>query len=294
MGRDQESNRALFLKLIPEIEKAVRTVAARKGLNRQERQELYSSIMLKIMEKDFAVLRAFQKRSRWSTYFTAVVQRVYLDRQTRRLGRWRPSAVARRLGSTAIELDRRLNRDGLKQEEAVERLIEDGAKEGRATLRRWAMRIPRRPGRRFVPLDRISAREQTSRAPAGDISIAELQRALTAAFHELSDHERRLLRLRFVRGWTVRRIAEKLGIKPRPLYRQFQGIFRLIRQKLERSGLEWRDIRTARIHTAFELDELSSPRKKTWATDRLSASGVYSAKASDHPPRAALEKQPAP
>lgn len=288
MGRDQEPKKALFLKLIPEIEKAVRTVAARQGLNWQERQELYSSTMLKIIQKDFAVLRAYQERCRWSTYFTTVVQRVQLDRQTRRQGRWRPSAEARRLGLTAIELDRGINRDGLIVEDIVERLIERGARQSRSTLRRWATQIPRRPTRRFVPLDRIPASKQGSQTTAGGTSTDDLRRALNEAFRELSDHERRLLRLRFIRGWTVRRIAKSLGIEPRPLYGEFQAVFRRIRQRLEQSGWQWRDIRAARLHATFELDGLAGPRKKTRTTDRPGASGVYSAK-----PHGLTPKEPA-
>ncbi len=265
MGRDQGSKRALFVELIPEIEKAVRTVSCRKRLDREERQELYSSTMLKIIQDDFAVLRSYQGRSRWSTYFTIVAQRVLLDQWNRRLGKWRPSAAARRLGLNGIALDRLLNRDGLSGPEAVDQLIRCGARESRQTLYRWVRRLPRRSKRRFVPLEQATQATQATQAePLEEKTMtSELHRTLTHALRDLSEQERRLLWLRFGKSWTIPRIAKNLGAEPRRLYREFQSIFRRLRRRLEGAGLSWRDVHPFWNPAIFELDALAGPRPKT-------------------------------
>ena len=100
----------LLSQRLGQIEEIVRAVAAQHRLSFEERQELYSMTMLKMVQDDCAILRNFQGRSRWRTYLMVIVQRVLLDYRVKKWGRWRPCARAQRLGKTAIALDRRINR----------------------------------------------------------------------------------------------------------------------------------------------------------------------------------------
>ena len=68
------------------------------------------------------MLRRFEGRSSLTTYITVVVQRLFLDRRNRLWGKWRPSAEARRLGPTAVLLERLVSRDGWSAEQALETL----------------------------------------------------------------------------------------------------------------------------------------------------------------------------
>ena len=234
------------------IESIIRRVAARNRLSDDEGQELYSLAMLKIIDNDYAVLRGFQGKSRWETYLTVIVQRVLLDTRTKEWGRWRPCARARRLGATAVWLDRRINRDGQEPLEAIRQLIARGVDETATELERLADRIPRRTRRRLVTgdthLKSLVDRDTADRRLEDGVryrTASRLRAALAAALRDLPDQERRLLGLRFGQGWTVRRIAAKRQLAERPLYRRFERILKRLRGRLEAFGLGWKDIDSA-------------------------------------------------
>src|SRR5215208_5464467 len=52
------------------------------------------------------VRRRFERRSSLPTYVTVVIQRLFLDYRNRLWGKWRPSSDAKRLGPTAMLLER--------------------------------------------------------------------------------------------------------------------------------------------------------------------------------------------
>ncbi len=242
----------LFSQRREQIESTVRAVAAHRRLSADDRQELRSLVMLKVVRDDFAVLCRFQGKSSWGTYLRVIVQRVLLDHRVKQWGRWRPCAQARRLGPTAILLDQLVNRDGIEPSEAIQRLAARGEGESAAELERLAERIPRRPRRRLVSGDRhlqgVVDRETADRRLEGAErrrAVFRLNEALAAAFRDLPESERRLLGMRFGRGWTVRRIAVSLDLEARPLYRRFERILRELRRRLERAGLRWKDVTVA-------------------------------------------------
>ncbi|MEE8525357.1 MAG: sigma-70 family RNA polymerase sigma factor, partial [Thermoanaerobaculia bacterium] len=224
-------------------------------------QELYSMVMLKVVQNDYAVLRGFQGKCRWSTYLTVIIRRVLLDHRVKEWGRWRPCTRARRLGTTAVRLDRRINRDGLEPAEAIRELLARGVDETATDLESLAERIPRRPRRRFLSGDTylkiLADREEADRrveAAERHRAAARLNTALSSALQELSGHERSLLGMRFGRGWTVRRIATSRNLEERPLYRRFQRILRQLRHRLEGLGLGWKEIAAALDGQDVELE----------------------------------------
>ncbi len=239
----------LFTQRFRQIERIVHTVAARRRLSADESQELYSLVMLKLIEDNYAILRGFQGRSRWQTFLTVIIQRVLLDHRVKEWGRWRPCAQARRLGPTAVLLDRRINRDGVEPAAAIRELSSIGVAESAVELERLAARIPRRSRRRFVSeemcleiLPSTDAADHRLEAAHCRRAVGRVSHAVTSALRELSDAERRLLSLRFGRGWTVRRIAASQALEARPLYRHFERILRCLRQHLERFGVGWDEV----------------------------------------------------
>jgi RNA polymerase sigma factor for flagellar operon FliA len=259
MNDERRVGEELFSRRFRQIEQIIHRVAARHRLHDEENQELYSLVMLKMVQDDYAVLRGFQEKSRWGTYLIVVVQRVLLDHRVREWGRWRPCALARRLGPTAVELDRRINRDGREPEEAVRELSTRGVGETPTELEKLAARIPRRTRRRFLSGDKylklFADRETADRR----VEAAELRRAgnclsaaLASALQDLPEQERNLLGLRFGRGWTVRRIAASLGLEERPLYRRFNVLLRRLRRRLERLGLGREEV--ARVLDSRKVD----------------------------------------
>ncbi len=257
----RQTGEKLFSQHHGQIESTVRAVAAHHRLSADERQELHGLVMLKMVQDDFSVLRRFQGKSTWGTYLRVIIQRVLLDQRIKKWGRWRPCARARQLGTKAVLLDRLINRDGLEPQEAIRRLSTGGVGESADELGRLAERIPRRPQRRFVScdthLETVAGRERADRrleAAERRRTAASLKAALASAFQDLPESDRRLLSMRFGRGWTVRRIAASQALEARPLYRRFERILRRLRRRLERLGLRWQDVTTALDARDVELE----------------------------------------
>ncbi len=252
MKSAQQLGEEIFRQRFDQIEGIVHAVARQKRLGVDESQELYSRVMLKVVPDDYAALRSFRGGSRWGTYLTVIIQRVLLDYRVQEWGRWRPCARTRRLGPTAVELDRRINRDGLEPAEVVRDFLARGVDETADELERFVDQIPRRPRRCFVSAE-ASLRELVDPGRADQrFEAAERQRtatrlsaALASELRQLPDQERILLGLRFNSAWTVRRIAASQNLEERPLYRRFERILRRLRHRLERLGLGWGEVATA-------------------------------------------------
>jgi len=252
MNSKRRLGEELFSEHFHRIERIIRTVAARNRLSPDEGHELYSLVMMKLIEDEYAILRDFQGKSRLGTYLMVIIQRVLLDVRTKEWGRWRPCARARRLGATAVRLDRRINRDGQEPMAAIQQLVALGVDETVTELEKLTDRIPRRIRRRLVAGDaQLESLADPAAADHRAVSAerrgitARLQTALVAALQDLPEQERNLLRLRFADGWTVRRIAAKKNLAERPLYRHFERILRQLRHRLERIGLGWSEISAA-------------------------------------------------
>lgn len=253
-GDSMENQRAIGMALFEQqydrIVRLIDVTAARRRLDRSERDELYSQVMLRIVEDDFAALRAFQERSSWRTYLVVLIQRSLLDIRVEKWGRWRPSARSQRLGPTAVLLDRRINRDGFAPDEAIADLLSRGVAEDAAALEALADQIPRRGRRWFLREDeQLMALPSRQRADA-EVEATERRRnaeriraMLAAALELLSSSDRRLLALRFGQRWSVRRIADALSLEARPLYRRFERIKRRLRCHLTRHGCGWQEVR---------------------------------------------------
>jgi hypothetical protein len=101
---------SLLVQQLGHIDRVVQAVARRHQLTVADAEELTSVVRFKLIDKDFAILRKFEGRSAITTYLTVVVARLCLDFFNERWGKWRPSAVARRLGGSAILLEQLVDR----------------------------------------------------------------------------------------------------------------------------------------------------------------------------------------
>ena len=98
----------------------IRAVVRRGRLPPADAEDFSQGVQLKFLESGYEAFARFDGRSSLRTYLTTVVWRLLLDWRTAAYGKWRPSAVARRLGAQAVRLDRLLNRDGLTVDEAIQ------------------------------------------------------------------------------------------------------------------------------------------------------------------------------
>src|SRR5688572_8886786 len=92
------SRERLYLDHIGEIEEVLRFISRRHRCNADEAEDFAGWARLKLVEGDYAILAEFAGRSRIQTYLGVVLQRLFLDYQRVKWGRWRPSMDAKRLG----------------------------------------------------------------------------------------------------------------------------------------------------------------------------------------------------
>lgn len=230
---------------LPLVEGIASSLARRKRLSREEAEDFLSEVRLKLLQDDAAALRNFEGRSKLRTYLSAVVSRHLVDFRRRRWGRWRPSAAAKRMGGTAVELERLIERDGRTFRDAVGILRRNhGVDESEEELAEMAGRLPQRTtGRRFEGDDALA---RLGGGPSPEEPLAESEMAATAdraesalnrALSDLDAEDRLLLKLCFERGLKISQIARTLGREQKPLYRRFQRLYRELRERLAAADL---------------------------------------------------------
>ncbi|MDY7092219.1 MAG: sigma-70 family RNA polymerase sigma factor [Acidobacteriota bacterium] len=244
------SPRWLFEENLELIQRISGHVCRRNHCRREEAEEFQSHVMVKLLEDECAVLAKFEGRAKLSTYLTTVITRLFLDWRTAKWGKWRPSAAAKRLGPTAILLDRLLYRDHLSFAEAVRTLHQNhGVTESELELAALAGRLPQHSSRRFETDDGLEQLADDA-SPEEDATDAErrqrllkAEEALAQARRKLPKKDRLILRLRFDQGLTVARIARMLDIPQRRLYTRIDRLKRELAAEMERQGLDPRAIR---------------------------------------------------
>ncbi len=261
MENQRTFGRLIFDRQFDHVVRLIDTTARRQRLSQDERDDLYSNVMMRVIDDDYAILRAFRHRSSWRTYLAVIIQRVLLDHRTKEWGRWRPCVRAKRLGPSAIWLDQKINRDGFGPDEAVAALSSRDPNTDVSEIQQLADQIPRRGKRKLVRQE--ACLEQLSDGVRADNRVqtealhrtwGHLRFGLKSAFRELPPADLELLRLRFGHGWTVRRIAKGLNVAPRPLYSRFDRITGLLRRILERRGLVWEEVRDVLGTSDLDLD----------------------------------------
>lgn len=232
------------------VERIVRFVARRHRLSVSDEDDFAGVVHLKLIEHDYAILRKFEGRSSIRTYLTTVIQRLFLDGRIEQWGKWRPSAQARRLGPTAMLLERLVTRDGLSVDEAIEiARTNHRVEETEGELRAWFDQLPRRAPRRFVSDDALVDVAADGPAPDDLLQRAEgttrglrIECALRVALQALAAQDRLILQLRYVDGHQVATIARLLRLEQKPLYRRIDQVKETLREALVAQGVSPEDI----------------------------------------------------
>jgi len=230
----------LFLTNLPTIESLVQMVVRQQRMTWAEAEEFASIVRLRLIENDYAILRKFRGGSTLRTYLTVVIARQALDYRDACWGRWRPSRGARRLGRSAIALERLIVRDGLTLEEAWRALPDTPGVPDADRLRAFAAGLQPRLRRHYVSLEDL----EECRAGITDPEVDRVMRdprvaaALAGALRTLPAADSRLLRLRFADGLSISSIARTEGIDQASLYRRVATLLRRLRRDLEARGIE--------------------------------------------------------
>ncbi len=229
---------------LPEIERIIVSTCRRSGMDADATEEFSGIVRLKLVDDDYAVIRAFQNRSPFPVYIAAVIKRLLLDHQNREWGKWRPSSEAERLGPLAMDLERILYRDRRSFEDAAALLAKKYPDVARAELERLAVRLPARSRRHMVNIDEASHLEARS---AGDDPLKSEMAARISAIvmpfiAQLAPDDQLLLRLRFHAEMTVAQIARALHADQQALYRRLQKHFKALRAELTAAGIAGGDV----------------------------------------------------
>jgi RNA polymerase sigma factor (sigma-70 family) len=247
-----------FSQHLPLIESVIAFVAARHHLSGHDAEDFGAAVLIRLLERDCAILRKFQGRSSLRTFLTVVIVRLYQDYRTANWGRWRPSAEARRLGPGAIRLERLMTRDGLTFDEAAETLrTSRSVTEGVEAMREWSARLPARlPGRRQRPR-RVNPSDlaELSAAPVGTTPLplplpipllqtqAELAiGALRRAVLRISPEEQRLLTLIFANQFSVAQTARRCVMDQKKSYRRLARLLNRLRDDVQNAGITAADV----------------------------------------------------
>jgi RNA polymerase sigma factor (sigma-70 family) len=244
------SDEATFLSALPVIDDVTGQVCRRHRLSSTEADEFRSDVRLHFIDRNYEVLRKFEGRCALSTYVNVVVQRVFLDWRNRMWGRWRPSTDAKRLGPTAILIERLVSRDGWPLEQAIETLRVNHQIELDEVLSAFCNTLSARATtRRMVSED--DAAEVASPGPTADDNLVmaerdflakRVQTALDRARQALPPIDRLILKMRFEDRAAVSDIARSLHIEQRPLYRTLERLLKQIGEAMQADGISRADV----------------------------------------------------
>jgi RNA polymerase sigma factor for flagellar operon FliA len=253
----------LLLDHLELIHQIVRSTGRRRHLSAAELEDLASFVRFRLVDDDYAVLRKFQQRSSLWTYLAAVIDRLSLDFCVERWGKWRPSAMAERLGPVAVALERLVTRDHHPLEEAMEILrTNQGVALTPVELRALWDQIPARS--RTVEVGEEAAADLRSPESAAvrieDAAIAEditrLEGALRTAFEQMSAQDRVLIALRFDQDLSLAEIARLIGGTVPTLHRRLERRMKDLRRALSGAGFDPREVSTLIGHSELALSPL--------------------------------------
>jgi RNA polymerase sigma factor for flagellar operon FliA len=254
----------LYLAQLETIRKLAAYACRRYGFGREEVEDFTQHVLAKIWADGCAVLRKFQGRSNLASYLAVVVQRALQDYVNSRWGKWRPSKAALRQGQLAIDLETLLVRDRLGFDEACRTLRYRGATATDAKLTEIAARLPPpSPRRTGGPHEGAGGsgsgdlrgaaapgRREPVAAESADDGIRQSERherwqhamqALAAALAALPAEDCLIAKM-LGDGFKVVKIAPRLGLDQKKLYKRKEKIMARLREALESAGVSAADV----------------------------------------------------
>jgi RNA polymerase sigma factor (sigma-70 family) len=239
------------------VDRAVAFVCRKHGLHGADAEDFASTVTVKLLEDECAILRQFRGDSNLNTYLNVVVHRIFIDQCVHEHGKWRPSADAKRLGTVATELERRVQWDGEPVEDAVRQTATMHPDVPLDNIREIAAKVPQRQKRRStVTLDETVELFLTAREQADVLIMMHARREVRARTEEvlnthlrkLDPQDRLILQFQFEGGMHLSDIARRLQVEQKPLYRRREQLFRDLRSALTEAGISAEEIRDLLEH----------------------------------------------
>lgn len=253
----------LLLDHLDLIDQIVRTTARRRHLSGVETDDFAGFVSLRLVEDNYAILRKFQNRSSLWTYLVAVIERASLDFCAERWGKWRPSAKAVSLGTSAAVLERLVERDGYTVEEAIAIMRTNlGVADDERTLRGFWEQLPARA--RLTPVDEEAA--ETVIDPVGadagvdaqqhQARVDDLRQALQGGLEGLAKQDRVMLALKFNESLTAGEIAQVTNTSVPTVHRRLDRSLKQLQQALLDAGFKPREISALIGHPTIAISPL--------------------------------------
>jgi RNA polymerase sigma factor (sigma-70 family) len=244
------SQESLFLTSLPVIDEVTLSVCRRHRLSSPEAEDFAAEVHLHFLERNSEVLRRFEGRSSLRTFLSVVISRLLLDYRNRLWGKWRPSAEARRLGPTAMLVERLVSRDEWTLEQALEMLRINHQVTINGALLAFCQRLSARgPGRQFVSESEAHQVESGTPSPEANVLNAEqdfiakrVRTVLGRVLQALVPEERLILKMRFYDAVPVADIARALHLDQKRLYRTIERLLAELRELLKTEGISRDDI----------------------------------------------------
>ena len=253
-----------FLANRAEIERAVRFEAGRARLSPEDAEDLQSSVDLRLIENDYAVVRNFKGGCAFATYIVTIARHILADQRMHDFGRFRPSAEAKRLGDPGILLEQLLYRDQKTFDEALAVVLQHHAvtrEEVAAMAARLRLR-PRSPRPRAVSIDEViepaidpDTVEKQAIDHEREARAAAINRIVEDALARVPLQERVAFRLRLrVPPVSGADIARMLHLDQKRLYRRLEAIEKRLGKVLRDSGVTREEILDLTDGTGSHLD----------------------------------------
>lgn len=229
---------------LPLIEKITNVICRRSGMSADDIEEFTAEVKLRLVKNDYAILRAYERRSGFSTYIAAVIRRMLIDYRRHHLGKWHDSAEAQRLGRLGIDVERAMLRDGRTLEETLTLLREKHPGVTIDEIERIARLVPAKIRHRLVPIEAAESLE--SRGDADRVVRMDMAARISAVvctfIDSLSGDEQLIFRLRFDCDMTVAQISRSLHRDQQVLYRLLYKRFDALRAELTKVGVDARAV----------------------------------------------------
>ncbi|HEV7764214.1 MAG TPA: sigma-70 family RNA polymerase sigma factor [Thermoanaerobaculia bacterium] len=235
-----------YLKHLRTIERIAASVARRYYLDASEAEEFVQVVRVRLLEDNYAILRKFEGRSELSTFLTTVIGRLFQQWRVEHWGKWRNSAEAKRLGKTAIILERLISRDGYTFDEAVRHLTTPGGSPYTlAELEAIYQRLPDRMPRPMIVSDDVipdivTVEDDGYHRMEAEERAAAFRRAakmVDELLEKMAAEDRLILQMRFWDGRNVPDIARTLHLDQKKLYKRLERLYRDLRVELVNAGV---------------------------------------------------------
>lgn len=237
----------LFLEHLKVIEQVIRFVSTKASLLDAEAEDFSSYAKIRLIEDDYATLRKFKGHCSIATYLSIVISRMLMDYRIQLWGKWHSSAEAKRLGQVAVTLETILHRDGRSIEEALPYCQRLDASVTLPRLQDLAARLPQRRHKvRTVGIDVVAPHELSVSSDSVIENTIESDRAVLSrrasdivreTMAAFSREDRLLLRLQFGAEMSIAQAARAMGTDQKPLYRRSRRCLKVLRRRLEESGI---------------------------------------------------------